>query len=139
MSAMEEQTTTLPSSTTASSSSTSASSTTSANDSDATGTSFFTPGGSPPLILAFLAIGLFTAAMIAVFGYRRIHWGRPWTSEIQVEVDRSARRRHDFGEKPKLWDVWATRGITEVERGWTNILASPFPRLPKLLVIPGWN
>ncbi|PFH49586.1 hypothetical protein AMATHDRAFT_4797 [Amanita thiersii Skay4041] len=33
------------------------------------------PGSSPPLIVAFLAIGLFTASMITVFGWRKVQFG----------------------------------------------------------------
>jgi hypothetical protein len=80
----------------------------SGNGANSPNNAFFTPSGSPPLILAFLAIGLFAAAMIAVFGYRRIHWGRPWSVEGDVDVVERAprRRRENFGERPKLWDVW---------------------------------
>jgi hypothetical protein len=115
-----------------------ASSTSTNSNSTPDGSSFFTPSGSPPLILAFLAIGLFTAAMIAVFGYRRIHWGRPWVSDVQ-EVVQSSRRRDDIGEKPKLWDLWATRGVTEVEGGWGDIMVCTlFSRTSLSVYIPGW-
>lgn len=64
----------------------------------------FSPAGSPPLILAFLAIGLFAAAMVAVFGFRRVQLVRsfgvrgmanPFPPE-ESEVPRP---------KPQLWEV----------------------------------
>ncbi|TFK32338.1 hypothetical protein BDQ12DRAFT_739449 [Crucibulum laeve] len=88
------------------------------------------PAESPPLILAFLAIGLFSAVMIVVFGWRRIHfagsgrWGLYAPSSAVVEItDR-------FGKRPKLWDLWtepsaskqlASRRFSEVE-SWENIM-----------------
>ncbi|KAL0959891.1 hypothetical protein HGRIS_011559 [Hohenbuehelia grisea] len=84
---------------------------------------FFSPSGSPPLILAFLAIGLFSAAMIGVFGWRRLHFGRGNWMVAPVGVRGgpggagSARRgQRALGEKPKLVDLWTERGATR--GGW---------------------
>lgn len=66
----------------------------------------FSPSSSPPLVLAFLAIGLFTGAMIFIFAWRRIQLNRGWRfvtaplynndnhSHVDVPVD-----------VPKLWDL----------------------------------
>ncbi|KAF9446484.1 hypothetical protein P691DRAFT_803904, partial [Macrolepiota fuliginosa MF-IS2] len=95
------------------------------NSSDGNDTS---PIGSPPLILAFLAIGIFAAAMIAVFGWRRVHFG-----SFQFEGARGNGRRFGststsdssaegskLGKKPVLWDVWVDRGtkVDSVEYGF---------------------
>ncbi|KAK0480524.1 hypothetical protein IW261DRAFT_1124931 [Armillaria novae-zelandiae] len=78
--------------------------------------SFFSPGSSPPLILAFLAIGLFAAAMIAVFGWRRIQFGS--TAGPRAGVDE--RLRH-LGERPKLWDLWTGKGQSASDT-WEGIM-----------------
>ncbi|KAK7462810.1 hypothetical protein VKT23_007390 [Stygiomarasmius scandens] len=92
--------------------------------------SFFTPGSSPPLILAFLAIGLFSAAMVAVFGWRRVHFGRATTPFLMMDplgrqvggATLNGRRRPvDYGEPPKLWDLW-----TESPRDGIGISHSTF-------------
>ena len=56
--------------------------------------------------------------MIAVFGYRRIHWGRPWSVEGDGDVVERVprRRRENFGERPKLWDVWVGPGMEVVAK-----------------------
>ncbi|KAK0494718.1 hypothetical protein EDD18DRAFT_353249 [Armillaria luteobubalina] len=77
---------------------------------------FFSPGSSPPLILAFLAIGLFAAAMIAVFGWRRIQFGS--TAGPRAGVDE--RLRH-LGERPKLWDLWTGKGQSTSDT-WEGIM-----------------
>ncbi|KAF5368916.1 hypothetical protein D9758_002930 [Tetrapyrgos nigripes] len=83
---------------------------TNTND-NANPSSFFSPGSSPPLILAFLAIGLFSAAMVAVFGWRRVHFGRA-TSPFHLDplgrqIDQTGRRQpFSLGDRPKLWDFW---------------------------------
>ncbi|KAF8888566.1 hypothetical protein BD779DRAFT_1672241 [Infundibulicybe gibba] len=81
---------------------------------------FFTPGGSPPLILAFLAVGLFSAAMIAVFGWRRIQFGHRWQNGRQLAL---AGSRGELPEKPELWDLTtATPAKSSDEVRWHNIL-----------------
>ncbi|THV04727.1 hypothetical protein K435DRAFT_159921 [Dendrothele bispora CBS 962.96] len=78
---------------------------------------FFTPGSSPPLILAFLAIGLFSAAMVAVFGWRRVHTGRALARYGMMDplgrhmgdgagTGNGRKKVVDYGEPPKLWDLW---------------------------------
>ncbi|KAF8155950.1 hypothetical protein B0H34DRAFT_799037 [Crassisporium funariophilum] len=70
--------------------------------------SAFSPAGSPPLILAFLAIGLFSAAMIIVFGWRRIQFGR---GGFTLGVPRhGGGGEYAMGrvlpQRPRLWDLW---------------------------------
>ncbi|KAK0449730.1 uncharacterized protein EV420DRAFT_1646723 [Desarmillaria tabescens] len=78
--------------------------------------SFFSPGSSPPLILAFLAIGLFAAAMIAVFGWRRIQFGTAVGSRADVDE----RLRH-LGKRPKLWDLWTGKRASTSD-AWETIM-----------------
>ncbi|KAJ6495450.1 hypothetical protein C8R45DRAFT_987388 [Mycena sanguinolenta] len=68
------------------------------NDSGSDGTGFSLTA-SPPLIIAFLAVGLFAISMVVFFGWRRMTAGHtPWV----VPADNALIR-----EKPKLWDVWS--------------------------------
>ncbi|KAG7448760.1 uncharacterized protein BT62DRAFT_1074300 [Guyanagaster necrorhizus] len=88
------------------------------NDNNDSNPSFFTPGSSPPLILAFLAIGLFAAAMIAVFGWRRIQFSS--TADPRADVDE--RLRH-LGQRPKLWDLWTRKRETSSDaQAWEAIM-----------------
>lgn len=83
----------------------------------------FGANGSPPLILAFLAIGLFGIAMVVVFGFRRIHTGR-WDSIRTLGA--AGMGTPLLGEKPKLWDLW-TKGPTMPQSGpqpWEHV--TPF-------------
>ncbi|KAJ3888800.1 hypothetical protein GG344DRAFT_67657 [Lentinula edodes] len=86
-------------STSASSSSSSAATT---NDNPDSG-SFFTPTSSPPLILAFLAIGLLVTAIIAALGWRR---------RRQMGRGQFQKAEMDIGSKPKLWDLRTTSRIS---------------------------
>lgn len=66
------------------------------------------PSASPPLILAFLAIGLFALSMLGIFGWRRIQFvrlrgemhRRDWTA------DERSSTRTGLGPRPKLYDLW---------------------------------
>lgn len=98
------------------------------------------PIGSPPLILAFLAIGIFSAAMIAVFGWRRVQFGRELGYEGAGRdgrrfagvgnsdlTDSAGRGGSDsrLGEKPVLWEAWAGRSarVDGVDYGlWDNTM-----------------
>lgn len=75
-------------------------------------TMFERSAGSPPLIVAFLLIGVFTIVMAIVFGWRR----RRDTRELAAVAGGHRRQRttaHDeprqgrtkASEKPQLWDV----------------------------------
>ncbi|EMD35649.1 hypothetical protein CERSUDRAFT_116391 [Gelatoporia subvermispora B] len=109
-----------------SSSSSSVASATSTATSNTSSNSLFSSHGSPALILAFLAIGLFAGGIIAMFGFRRYHMSsqfgrrRGFVGRRQEEGDldgpagfqttgprvpRTVKR--NFGEKPLLWDVYA--------------------------------
>lgn len=89
--------------------------------------SIFTLNGSPPLVAAFLGIGLFTVAMTVVFAWRRIGRGRLLVQPVRPAA-RTAKKAIVLGEKPALWDLWTRRkekeddeegGVT-IEK-WENI------------------
>lgn len=69
----------------------------------------FSPSSSPPLILAFLAIGLFSAAMAFVF-WRRIQGNRGWRLTATTPLDNVDHSLY-FNlplvniDVPKLWDL----------------------------------
>lgn len=108
------------------------------------------PVGSPPLILAFLAIGIFSAAMIAVFGWRRVQFGRDaglWRYRDDTRSEGRRGRGSDpagpgdvvaatiVGEKPVLWEARTDRS-TKVERGdygcWDNVMPLALVSSPAL-------
>ncbi|TFK73343.1 hypothetical protein BDN72DRAFT_854794 [Pluteus cervinus] len=139
------------------------------SNSNGNGANFFSPTTSPPLILAFLAIGLFSVAMIAMFGWRRIQYGRGWAAHLRDDDEltgfgpsgtRGTRGLGRgglygepwFGEKPKLWDLWAekrtglsrttvvavgadskegitTSSVRDEDIRWDNIMSALFFRL----------
>ena len=72
--------------------------------------STFSPSSSPPLILAFLAIGLFSAAMVFVF-WRRMQVNRgPWRLATAMPLNNIEGSLY-FNlpivstDAPKLWDL----------------------------------
>ncbi|KAI0918422.1 hypothetical protein AcV5_002416 [Taiwanofungus camphoratus] len=86
---------------------------------------FFSANGTPALILAFLAIGLFVGGMIAMLGLRRRilarrirQWaGTPpasppdWDVDARDLIERARNgelRRRNIGKQPKLWDLCLT-------------------------------
>jgi hypothetical protein len=99
------------------------------------------PVGSPPLILAFLAIGIFSAAMVAVFGWRRVQFARDGHLWGYANMLRAEERRRDFasaagngggpggtgpkfGKKPVMWEAWTDRSgkVESADYGcWDNI------------------
>ena len=88
----------------------------------------FSSSGSPPLIVAFLTIGLFVLAMIGVFGWRRISQSHG--------VPHTTNRRPNpisIGKRPILCDMWAwadpsarnkLKSPVEATR-WENITVRP--------------
>ena len=77
-----------------------------ANDAQRPGT--FSPRGSPPLIIAFLAIGLFSIAMLLVCGWQRVRVASGWilpTTATGRAGGRGNFKGERLGEKPQLWDV----------------------------------
>ncbi|KAF9043500.1 hypothetical protein BDZ89DRAFT_234857 [Hymenopellis radicata] len=81
------------------------------------GGQFFSAASSPPLVLAFLSIGLFGAGMIGVFGWRRLQLGMV------------GGRGTDIGppskERPKLWDLWSDKAIYSRDSNtmnWRNMM-----------------
>ncbi|KAF5343183.1 hypothetical protein D9757_014556 [Collybiopsis confluens] len=130
---MALQTSSSSSSTTSIATSTSPSSTSSSSDGSTSDTNsnssnFFGVTSSPPLILAFLAIGLLATAIVAALGWRRVYAARYRSSaaarqQQQQEraeaggMGRHGRRRrrqqqhrngngNGIGERPKLWVLW---------------------------------
>ncbi|KAG6828768.1 hypothetical protein H0H87_000871 [Tephrocybe sp. NHM501043] len=70
----------------------------------------FSAGASPPLILAFLAIGLFGLSMVGMFGWRRIQFARLALRNGSQESEwahdeRFVRKNKAFGPRPVLWDL----------------------------------
>lgn len=88
--------------------------------------------GSPPLILAFLAIGLFSAALIFVFGWRRLQLSRGWRfTVVTVNHNRSVVELPTStinvdSVVPKLWDIRnegkLTWGKDEGNVKWVNLM-----------------
>jgi len=105
------------------------------------------PVGSPPLILAFLAIGVFSVAMIAVFGWRRIQsqfggeisfWGYPEQRRSTRGIDSARLADPKFGEKPILWEVQVEHDKEgEEHRSWDNILVciQALPNFPTIICL----
>ncbi|PPQ96851.1 hypothetical protein CVT26_006020 [Gymnopilus dilepis] len=93
----------------------------------------FSAAGSPPLILAFLAIGLFSAAMVIVFGWRRIQYARGLIPQ-GLTFDEEGMSPKASLVRPKLWDLWNEEEITwaqvsgkekarrDSELQWANIM-----------------
>jgi hypothetical protein len=81
------------------------------------------PSASPSLILAFLAVGLFTSAMMVAFGCRRANMGRRHRPVARQPFESSCQ---ESGERPKLWDLWAVSGTSGSGRGWKDIMVRSF-------------
>lgn len=88
-----------------------------------------TPNSSPPLIVAFLAIGLFMAAMIAIFGWRRLTYGRGVIRVVRMaspEAD-SQNAMGDFRETPKLWNLEIHPPVqNKDELTWQEMMVSTY-------------
>lgn len=94
------------------------------------------PAASPALILAFLSIALFSAGMIVVFGWRRVHfvnsaghWGFYFGSVVPPEAFGSIGGRAvvvDVSEEPKLWNLHTNHlkdGMTQgTDARWESIM-----------------
>ncbi|KAG6852536.1 hypothetical protein C0991_011081 [Blastosporella zonata] len=83
--------------------------------SDSNDSAAFSPGTSPPLILAFLAIGLFALSMVVMCGWRRIRYARVvLRGEAMPETEWTTEERNKaLGPRPVLWDLQ-----TIDEKGW---------------------
>lgn len=94
--------------------------------------------GSPPLVLGCLAIGLFSAAMIVVFGWRRFQM-RGWTiGGISAAEVLRGNAIPIVMKRPKLWDLrnggqpeWEPvtspdPGYGHADGQWANLMVAPF-------------
>ena len=105
-------------------------------------TNFFSSSGTPALVLAFLAIGLFVGGMVAMFGMRRRMFRRlshrfanrlppGWLVPDDPDPRQGQhRRKHKpIGKRPDLWDIYTSRrGV--MDSAWTRILVrAPAPRV----------
>lgn len=119
-----------------------ASSTSSNNGSNNIGSGM--QGKNPPIIIAFLAVGVFLALMIAVYGWRRVVMGRQvgayqgaGNGSVYVGmygIGRGARMRgmgteREIGERPVVWDLWTAgregeKGSGKEKVGWVDIMVS---------------
>ncbi|KZT01044.1 uncharacterized protein LAESUDRAFT_731630 [Laetiporus sulphureus 93-53] len=112
--------------------------TTTTSSSSSSSSGIFSTNGTPALILAFLAVGLFVGGMLAMFGLRRRMAGRglrrwfaggpsagglePDAMDLpQIGGGRRGKKRKSLGKKPELWDVYVqTKGV---EKGlWREIM-----------------
>ncbi|KAF9225867.1 hypothetical protein BS17DRAFT_879142 [Gyrodon lividus] len=93
------------------------------NGSDPNDVDIFSLSGSPPLIVALLAIGLFTVAMLTVFVRRRISQTHGLVIQPLI-INHIRRKSIVLGAKPVLWDMWArSAGSSDSgETGWDNIM-----------------
>jgi len=81
--------------------------------------------GSPPLIVAFLAVGLFMAAMLTIFGWRRMVFGRGIVLQPIEREDFLNPMSSYFGEKPELWDLWSRSPVGSKDQlEWERIMVS---------------
>ncbi len=81
------------------------------------GGQFFSAASSPPLVLAFLSIGLFGAGMIGVFGWRRL--------QVGMVGGRGTNVGPPSKERPKLWDLWSDKAIYSRDShilNWRNMM-----------------
>jgi hypothetical protein len=82
--------------------------------------------GSPPLIVAFLAVGVFLAAMLTIFGWRRVVFARGLAMQpLGRDGFNTPRNTEHLGERPELWDFW-TQPITgsREQLKWERIMVS---------------
>ena len=109
--------------------------------------SVFSMNGSPPLIVAFLAIGLFTVSMSAIFAWRRMRQGR---SRIAIGAGTAAlrpmKKQVNLADKPMLNEVYTTtvEGLLLGDLRWEQVMPfaailhhAPSPSLSPTLVNDG--
>jgi hypothetical protein len=84
----------------------------------------FSPTGSPPIIVAFLAVGLFVAGMLSV-RFWRLNRARGTIQEARSV----AAGGRVVGEKPVLWDLWLDEPIKSRAR-WGDIMVRDPPIIP---------
>ena len=82
--------------------------------------------GSPPLIVAFLAVGVFLAAMLTIFGWRRVVFARGIVMRpLGRDGFNTPRNTEHLGERPELWEFWTQPIIGSHEQlKWEQIIVS---------------
>lgn len=103
------------------------SSTSDSNNNNQMISNMFGPNGSPTLVVAFLAIGLLTVVMAALFGWKKVNRGRLVVQPMRPARVHPGKKQIVLGEKPTLWDMWTRREEEEevtIDLKWENI--TPF-------------
>lgn len=95
------------------------------NDNNNSSGDLFSGNGSPPLILAFLAVGLFAAVMTGVLGWRRLRSGNGIYFPPETGF---GPRSKDFGKEPELYEYWiSTKNDIKC---WDEVVVSYFSYFP---------
>lgn len=63
-------------------------------------------GSSPPIVVAFLCVGMFGVGIIAILGWRR-QFNRLWYSPVDIPTASAP----DLSLRPELWDVWVRQHV----------------------------
>ncbi|KAF5379123.1 hypothetical protein D9615_006081 [Tricholomella constricta] len=85
-----------------------------------------TSSTSPPLIIAFLAIGIFTVSIMGILGWRRTQIRRALTQGgdaqwLEFPLGPNAAPDSDvgaFGRRPRFWDLWTTTAARRTRTRW---------------------
>lgn len=75
----------------------------------------FAPGSFPPIIVGFLGLGLVTAVIIALSGYRRFRRGRRGPPPGGPPGGSTG-----VGDRPKLWDLWTEGNVGGKASFWDH-------------------
>jgi hypothetical protein len=80
------------------------------------------------LIVAFLAVGVFLAAMLTIFGWRRIVLVRGVVVQpMERDGFNTLGNAENLGERTGLWDLWTHPSAGSNEQlKWERIMVSPF-------------
>ncbi|KAF8438132.1 hypothetical protein L210DRAFT_934118 [Boletus edulis BED1] len=87
---------------------------TNSGDGDAPIPNLFSAKGSPPLIVAFLAIGVFVILMFCTFAWRRMSESR--RARDQPTTTTQGPKSAVPGQRPILWDAWTAPRVWEKSR-----------------------
>ncbi|KAG6377466.1 hypothetical protein JVT61DRAFT_15272 [Boletus reticuloceps] len=96
---------------------------TNSGDGDAPIPNLFSAKGSPPLIVACLAIGVFVILMFCVFSWRRMSESRRARDQPTTTIQ--GPKSAVPGQRPILWDAWTAPQVWEKSRvesrAWENV------------------